>query len=209
MGHELPDSAPTFDELCDRAPAPESVAIPQDCIGGITVHVCYPKVLQSVIAVGERNPDRVQRGLGLIHYTDGRSVDTVSAVAWNRHMMALTLRSGPADECPVCMGEADPAAMIDQIIDHYVECSIEPDPVVKRREQEVMYGYDARYVVYVDTGLTSNSTRGFGTIVANNPYIDMVNASEVFGSANSLDIDDTLRVELGCRYPDTMPGCPL
>lgn len=208
MGHELPDSTPTFDELCDRAPAPDSVEMPEDCIGGINVHVCHPKVLQSVMAVGEQNQDRVQWDSGVIHYTDGRSVDTVSPAEWNRHVMAFTLRSGPAEECPVCMGEADPAAMIDQIIDHYESCSIEPDPVVKRREQPVMYGYGARYAVYLDTGLASNSTMGFDTIVANNPYIDMVNVSEVNEDPDLLT-GGTIRVELGCRYPDPMPGCPL
>lgn len=207
MGHELPDSAPEFDELCERAPAPESVEKPEDCIGGINVHTCYPKVIESLMVVGERDesggPDS-----GVIHYTDGQSVDTERPFTWNQQAMACNLRSGPAEECPVCMGEADPAAMLDQMIDTYIEHSIEVDPVVERKQQEALMGYDSRYAVYLDTGLTSNSTRGLDTIVAHSPYFDMVNVSEVNGHAD-LSIGGTLRVELGCRYPDPMPRCPL
>lgn len=208
MGHELPDSAPDFEELCERAPTPETVSTPDDCVGGINVHTCYPKVIESLMVVGERQPDSVESNSRLVHYTDGRSVGTESAVEWNRNVVAMTLRSGPAEECPVCMGEADPAAMLDQVIDQYNEHFVEVDPVVERKQRETLMGYDSSYVVYLDTGLGSNSTRGLDTIVSHNPYFDIVNVSEV-NEQSYLPIGGTIRVELGCRYPDPMPGCPL
>lgn len=203
MGHELPDSAPEFDELCERAPAPESVEKPEDCIGGINVHTCYPKVIESLMVVGERDESGGVDS-GVIHYTDGRSVGTECPDAWNRHAVSLNLRSGPAEECPVCMGEADPAAMLVQMIDKYMGKTTN----ALREREKTLPGYDSCYSVYIDTGLRSHPTEILDHMVSHNPYFDIVGVVEV-KERIELSFGERIRVELGCRYPDPMPECPL
>jgi hypothetical protein len=219
----VPDVAPKWDELRERSPYNSDVR--DDPSGGVVVHRCHPDgEAKDYFAFAQYHKTMKGYKDKNTYLFDGPVEDGEKPAVragrgrWNSAVGAFHVREGSHEDCAVCQGDADPAALLEEVVDRATaqvggEHNVARSTISTGRD----YGAENQAFVYLDShGMATsgpyevnNSTRHWEGAIEQHPYVQMIKAEEVGEGGNWSSPDNTLKITLACYYPARGPEVTL